>query len=127
MRSRAIVFTLVLVVSSDTYAWGQQGGGTGTDPEYGCLMMSDGTAASLALTREQLWQVHKSDERCLNACARSDTNPFGKVDTKAMAKHQAEMKKILNAEQYARWLQLCSMSKAELGTDAPLRDNWIRY
>ncbi len=87
--------------------------------EHGCMMMSDSVSSSLGLTTDQIAQVKASDARCMKACAKSDTNPTGKMDKAAMSAHDNEMKMILTAEQYVKWSAMCNMSKADTDKKQP--------
>lgn len=70
------------------------------------MLMSDTAVIWLGLTRDQIWSVAQSGARCRNACAKSDLNPFGKVDARAVAKHEQRIRKILSAIQYAEWVEM---------------------
>ena len=69
-----------------------------------CTLMSDTVIIWLDLTRDQLWSLEQSSARCMNACAKSELNPFGRVDVKAVAKHDQQIKKILSTVQYTEWV-----------------------
>ena len=90
--------------------------------EHACMMMSDSTSKALGLSAEQIVQVKESDARCMKACekrAEGTTSAPGKMDQAAMTTHTGEMKKILTAEQFAKWDAMCNMSKAEKGVEHP--------
>lgn len=81
--------------------------------EHGCMSMSDSTSTILGLTAAQFDQVKESDARCLKACEQMDDCTRGKLHDAAMTAHDADMKRILTVEQYAKWSAMCNMSKAE--------------
>jgi hypothetical protein len=87
--------------------------------EHACMMMSDSTAKGLGLTTAQIALVKESDARCMKACEKVGENKEGHMDHAAMAMHDAEMKKILTAEQYGKWNAMCNMSKAEKNEAMP--------
>jgi Spy/CpxP family protein refolding chaperone len=87
--------------------------------EHACMMMSDSTAQGLGLTTAQIALVKESDARCMKACEKVGENKEGHMDHAAMATHDAEMKKILTADQYAKWNAMCNMSKAEMKEAKP--------
>lgn len=88
--------------------------------DHGCMSMSDSTRTILGLTAEQFAQVKESDERCTKSCA--NAGAMGKMDDAAMAAHDADMKRILTAEQYAKWSAMCNTSKAENGSPSSPRN-----
>ena len=69
-------------------------------------MMSDTAIILLDLTEEQVWNVRQSTDRCMNACAKSARNPFGRVDPRAVSMHDKRIKKILTATQHADWVEI---------------------
>lgn len=90
--------------------------------EHGCMTMSDSTRTILGLTADQFAQVKESDERCSRACAQMDDGAMGRMDDAAMTAHDADMKRILTAEQYAKWSTMCNTSKAENGSPSAPRN-----
>lgn len=121
MKRGTIVSALTILIASSGSAQREQDGRIASDLERGCMVMSDSAALSLSLTHEQRWKVKNSNDRCLNACAISSTNPFGHLDATALTRHLAEMRKILSSEQYATWCERCSTGRTDLGSSAQPR------
>lgn len=79
-------------------------------PAHNCMMASDKDWASLNLTPEQTTKVKAIQAECAKECA-------GKMkeDPKmamAMDKHEAEVKSVLNADQYDKWMKWCASQPA---------------
>ena len=86
------------------------------------MMMSDSMSTALGLSKEQITLVKESDARCMKTCEKAGDHTMSTMDHPAMSVHHGEMKKILTADQYARWNVMCNMSKADNGTDHPMKN-----
>lgn len=83
--------------------------------EHGCLSMSDSTRAMLGLTAAQFAQVRESDARYLTARELMVDGMQRAMNEEALAAHDADMRRIMTADQHAKWRALCNTSKAERG------------
>ena len=104
-QMKNVTLAIALIILNFSSLRAQHGSGRPPQPSTrtGCTMMSDTAIIWLDLTREQVWDVQQSGDRCRNACAKSDLNPFGKVDERAVVKHDKRIKSILSAMQYTEW------------------------
>ncbi len=113
MKKATIMIALAFVCAGSVCAQDQMGTQKPMMMEHACMMMNDSTTKVLGLTSAQITLVKESDARCMKACEKVGENRDEHMDKAAMATHDAEMKQILTAEQYAKWNAMCNMSKAE--------------
>ncbi len=110
MNKGIMVIALAIFCATSASAQDHMGTQKHTAKDHACMMMSDSTTKALGLTSAQIALVKESDARCMKACEKVGA---GKMDRAAMATHDAEMKQILTAEQYAQWSAMCNTSKAD--------------
>jgi len=122
MNKTTLVIAMAILGATGVHAQDKSTGSHAATTEHNCMMMSDSIATVLGLTAEQAELVKASDARCMAACAKLEGQKENTMDHAAMAAHDTDMKEILSAEQYVKWTTLCTMTKADKGTDKPMGD-----
>jgi hypothetical protein len=87
-----------------------------------CMLMSDSMSTALALSDDQQKLVRKSDERCLQACEKAGYRTSGTMDDAAMRTHETEMREILTAIQFDRWIAMCGTAKVQTDPGTPMTE-----
>jgi len=118
MKTNTWAIALCILCCNNAQAQDTKGSRSKQTSTHGCMMMSDSTSAILGLTAVQIIEVKESDARCMKACEQNGDGAMGKMDDAAMTVHAADMKRILTAEQYAKWSVMCNTSRAEHKPDA---------
>lgn len=108
---KTFILTLGLALLGANAVAQSKPGVTAATPGHECVMATDANAlASLGLSPEQTAQVSAIQADCKKACAAAakDASMSLASDT-----HVAQLKGVLTAEQYSKWVAWCANAPAK--------------